>query len=577
MNYDFLLAQFDRISDAPEAVPRLRRFILHLAVRGKLVEPDSNDGTASELLKLIQAERSRLAASEEIKKEKPLAPIDENEVPFALPAQWSWARLRQITSDRGQATPSGEFSYIDVTSINKEDGRVGDTRVLSASEAPSRARKVVAAGDVVYSCVRPYLLNVAIIDANISPLPIASTAFAVLNGYGLILPRYIWIVMRSPFMVECVEKRMRGQAYPAINDSDFALLPFPVPPLAEQQRIVAKVDELMALCDRLEAAQTERERRRDLLVSSSLHRVNQAADSPASLDHARFYLSHLPRLTTRPDQIPALRGAILNLAVHGRLVPQDSNDEPASELLTKVQKERASEEPFMRDREGLATAPCIDDLFPIPDNWRWTTLGELAFSFRYGTSVKCSYEVTGVPVLRIPNVADGKIDIGDLKYGSLPKREVELLTLRAGDILVVRSNGSLSLVGRVALVGSEAVGYCYAGYLVRIRASVTLLDGRYLLLALTTKHVRDQIEIPIRTTVGLKNVNATELARLSLPLPPLAEQHRIVAKVDELMALCDRLESQLAAAQKESSAFLEAVLHEALSRVAETLKAEASG
>ena len=143
--------------------------------------------------------------------------------------------------------------------------------MLQANEAPSRARKVVQKGDVLYSCVRPYLLNVAIVDHDFDPKPIASTAFAILNGHGLVLPRYLWIVLRSPFMVARVEEDMRGQAYPAINDTDFSILPFPLPPLAEQHRIVAKVDELMALCDRLEGIQNVGDERRRRLFGALLN------------------------------------------------------------------------------------------------------------------------------------------------------------------------------------------------------------------------------------------------------------------------------------------------------------------
>ena len=253
MNAERLLAHYERIADAPNAIARLRRFILDLAVRGKLVPQDRNDEPASEVLKRIAVEKARLVKVGEIKRGKPLPGFEPDEVRFEVPLGWEWARIREITRDRGQTVPDSDFTYIDVTAINKEVGCIESAKVSSASEAPSRARKIVHKGDVLYSCVRPYLLNIAIVESEISPAPIASTAFAVLNGFGLVVPRYQWIVLRSPFMVACVEEKMRGQAYPAINDSDFALLPFPLPPLAEQCRIVAKVDELMALCDRLEA------------------------------------------------------------------------------------------------------------------------------------------------------------------------------------------------------------------------------------------------------------------------------------------------------------------------------------
>ena len=190
MNADRLLAHYEKISDAPDAIPRLRRFILDLAVRGKLVPQDPNDEPASELLKRIATEKARLVKAGEIRKEKPLPEIETDELQFAAPRGWKWARIRKVTSDRGQMVPDQDFTYVDVTAINKEVGRIEEAKVTSASEAPSRARKIICQGDVLYSCVRPYLLNIAIVETDISPPPIASTAFAVLNGFGSVLPRY---------------------------------------------------------------------------------------------------------------------------------------------------------------------------------------------------------------------------------------------------------------------------------------------------------------------------------------------------------------------------------------------------
>lgn len=240
MNADRLLAHYKRIADAPDAVARLRRFILDLAVRGKLVPQKPEDELARELLQRITAEKARLVKDGEIRKEKPIPELEPDQAPFDRPRGWEWVRIRKVTSDRGQTVPNQDFTYIDVTAINKEAGRIDGAKVISANEAPSRARKIVQKGDVLYSCVRPYLLNIAIVETEMSPRPIASTAFAILNGFGLVMPRYQWIVLRSPYFVTCVEEKMRGQAYPAINDSDFSLLPFPLPPLAEQHRIVAQ-------------------------------------------------------------------------------------------------------------------------------------------------------------------------------------------------------------------------------------------------------------------------------------------------------------------------------------------------
>jgi type I restriction enzyme S subunit len=338
MNAERLFAHYEHIADAPDAISRLRRFVLDLAVRGKLVPQDWNDESASELLKRIAAEKARLAKAGEIKKPKTLPALDEP--PFDLPQIWRWTRIREVASDRGQEIPQATFTYIDVTAIDKEAGVVAAPKVLKASEAPSRARKITRKNDVIYSCVRPYLLNVAVIETDFDPDPIASTAFAILNGHGLVLPRYLWIVLRSPFMVACVEENQRGQAYPAINDADFAVLPFPLPPLAEQHRIVAKVDELMALCDRQEAARLAREAVRDRLGLASLGRLNAPNPETFHAD-ARFALDVLPALTARAGQIKQLRHTILNLAVRGKLLPQYANDEPAADWLQNISDKAA--------------------------------------------------------------------------------------------------------------------------------------------------------------------------------------------------------------------------------------------
>ena len=248
----FTLENITPLTTRPDQIKNLRQTILNLAVRGKLVPQDPNDEPASELLEQIAKKKARLVKAGAIRRQRRLPSIDE--IPYSIPASWCWTRIREITSDRGQCVPEATFTYIDVTSIDKEKGKVAGPKVLQANEAPSRARKVVQKGDVIYSCVRPYLLNVAVVEDDFDPKPISSTAFAILNGHKLVLPRYLWIVLRSPFMVSCVEENMRGQAYPAINDTDFSILPFPLPPLPEQRRIVAKVDKLLELCDRLEAS-----------------------------------------------------------------------------------------------------------------------------------------------------------------------------------------------------------------------------------------------------------------------------------------------------------------------------------
>ncbi|MFC7694155.1 hypothetical protein ACFQY5_36125 [Paeniroseomonas aquatica] len=170
----------------------------------------------------------------------------------------------------------------------------------------------------------------------------------------------------------------------------------------------------------------------------------------------------------------------------------------------------------------------------------------------------------GVAVLRIPNVSSGVVQISDLKYGPLSESEARDLSLASGDLLLIRSNGSLDIVGRSAVVPDEAVGMAFAGYLIRVRLDTQMAVSEYVRRALSSSEVRDQIEGPIRSAVGLKNINLTEFSRLAFRLPPLAEQHRIVAKVNALMTLCDRLEASLTAAAAARTSLLEATLRDAI-------------
>ena len=558
MNADRLLAHYERIADAPDTVPRLRRFVLDLAVRGKLVDQDPNEEPAAELLKRIAKEKARLVKARESRREKSLPEIESDDVPYEIPYGWEWTRIREITSSRGQTVPDCNFTYIDVTAINKEIGCIEGAKVISASEAPSRARKIVRKGDVLYSCVRPYLLNIAIVEREISPVPIASTAFAVLNGFELVLPRYQWIVLRSPVMVTSVEEKMRGQAYPAINDSDFALLLFPLPPLAEQHRIVAKVDELMALCDRLEVARIEREAMRDRLSASSLARLDAPDPDPMVFrNHAAFALEHLTPLTTRRDQIKALRQTILNLAVRGKLVDQDPNEEPAAELLKRIAKEKARlvKARESRREKSLPEIESDDVPYEIPYGWEWTRIREITSS-RGQTVPDCNFTYIDVTAINkeIGCIEGAKV----ISASEAPSRARKIV--RKGDVLYSCVRPYLL---NIAIVEREISPVPIASTAFAVLNGFELVLPRYQWIVLRSPVMVTSVEEKMRGQ-AYPAINDSDFALLLFPLPPLAEQHRIVAKVDELMALCDRLEASLTTGDDTCCRLLGALLIEAL-------------
>ena len=348
---------------------------------------------------------------------------------------------------------------------------------------------------------------------------------------------------------------------------DAVVSPFPLPPLAEQHRIVAKVDELMALCDRLEAARAEREATRDRLATASLARLNTPDPDPATFQHdVAFALNNLAPLTTRPDQIKALRQTILNLAVRGKLVPQDPNDEPASKLLKRIAVERNDlvAQKILRREKPLAAIDADEPPFKVPSGWEWSRIGDAVLFTQYGTSTKSSSSEQGVPVLTMGNIQDGLVVWRNEKRIPSTAEELPALYLKQFDLLYNRTN-SAELVGKTGIYLGEDDCRTFASYLIRIRASPEHFSPHFLNMTMNTPEFRETQIVPlIKKQTGQANVNGTALKHMLVPVPPLAEQRRIVAKVDELMALCDRLEASLATGDNTRRRLLAASLYEAL-------------
>lgn len=263
---DKLMAEIDELEKVEnelialkEAFPGdMKAALLQAAMQGKLTTQRKEDGNAKELLKQITEEKARLVKEGKLKKEKPLAEIGEDEIPFDIPENWEWVRLSQIVYNNGQAKPEDKFCYIDIGSIDNKNQRLAsENNVIEASKAPSRARKIVKFGDILYSTVRPYLHNMCIIDREFPLTPIASTGFAVLSCFEGILNSYLFRCLMSPSFDDYANdnENSKGVAYPAINDEKLYKALIPLPPLAEQERIVAKLDKLLPLVDGLVEAQ----------------------------------------------------------------------------------------------------------------------------------------------------------------------------------------------------------------------------------------------------------------------------------------------------------------------------------
>ena len=538
---------FDLAFTAPNGVQKLRELILTFAMQGKLVPQDPKDEPASELLKAIEAEKIRLVREGKIKQPKPLPKIKSEGVPYGLPQEWEWVRLAQLASiqtgkkDVNQGHENGLYPFF------------------------SCAAKPLKSNGFSFDCEALLLpgngANVGLVTYYVGKFEAYQRTY-VITDFSQTAPRYIENTLKARFL-KSLEGKQYGSAINYIKLGNLTDFLIPLPPLPEQHRIVAKIDQLMARCDELEKLREKRNQKRITIHTSALNRLLTTKESNDFSTAWRFITKHFGELYSVKENVTELRKEILQLAVMGKLVDQDQNDDQASDLLNKI---RTQVNDLVRQRKerivGFEPINVEDETFPLPENWLWVRLGSLLRNLRYGTSKKCAYDSPGTAVLRIPNidVDNGRIHIDDLKYTNLFGSELQELYLKPNDLLMIRSNGSKSLVGRTAVVSETEEGLAYAGYLVRLRSFPECVYSRYLCFALSTVFVREQIERPIRTTSGVKNINSTEISNLVIPFPPLAEQRRIVAKTDQLMALCDHLEKQIDAATSKRTELLNALM-----------------
>ena len=422
-----------------------------------------------------------------------------DEIPFEIPDSWEWVRLGSIVYNRGQMKPTSDFCYVDIGSIDNKRQRLGDTEnIITPDKAPSRAKKIIDVGDIIYSTVRPYLHNMCIIDKQFSLQPIASTGFATMTCYSGLLNKYLFYYLLAPDFDNYANdtENSKGVAYPAINDDRLYKALIPLPPLSEQHRIVAKIEELLPYIERYGKAE-----------------------------------EHITALnTTFPE---ALKKSILQEAVQGKLVPQDPDDEPASVLLERIRVEKqklikagkikkSKHESVIVTRDKIpyeiidGKERCIADEVPfeIPDSWCWCRLGSII------------------------QIESGK--------GLTSKQMIE------GSIPVYGGNGitgyhNASLVHKETVVIGRVGYYCGSVHITEKEAWVT--DNAFITTYPENSIYREYLVYTLRYMNLGQNNNATaqpvvsgkKIYPMLFPLPPLAEQHRIVAKIEEIMPMIERL------------------------------------
>jgi len=433
MNLNRLFENFDLLLDSPDSTARMRELILQLAVQGKLVGQDPDDEPASKLLKRIKAEKEKLIAEGKIKKQKPLPPITEDEIPYGIPESWTWIRLEEV--------------FYPISVGKKKIKKTIEIREEGPCPVIDQGQSYIAG----YTNEADKLINipgpVIIFGDHTCELKLINFDFvAGADGVKVLRPieiyeNYFFLVLKTLK----IEERGYSRHYKYFLNN---LLP--LPSLAEQKRIMAKVNQLMQLCDQLDAGQEKASTKYTSLNDTVLEKLLSVKTIEEFAEHWQFLCNNFELIYNDPAHVNKLRQAIFQLAVQGKLAPQDPNNEPASELLKRIkaEKEKLITEGKIKKQKPLP--PVTEDEIPyeLPQGWKCVRLGELAVNIHYGFTASANNSLHDVRLLRITDIQNNKVNWNTVPGCEIRDTEIGKYELRDNDILIART-GLLKLFLRL--------------------------------------------------------------------------------------------------------------------------------
>ena len=553
---------FDVAFAAPDGVKKLRELILTLAMQGKLIPQDPNDAPASELLKEIEAEKRRLVKQGKIKPPKPLPPITEEEKPYVLPLGWEWVRLNSLGYFMGGKTPSTNDDSLwggGIPWVSPKDMKVWEISSSedTVSEQGVRSGLSLIPKDSILMVVRSGILRRAF------PVAINKVQCTVNQDLKALVPfsqkqtRFLFQMFRGLETYILNKFTKKGVTVESVIFDEFSNAVFPLPPFAEQNRIVAKIDELMTRCDELEKLRTTQQEKRLTVHTAAIKQLLNIAEPDQHQRAQTFLAEHFNELYTVKENVAELRKAILQLAVMGKLVPQNPNDPPASELLKKIEAEKQRLVKAGKIKSPKPLPPITEEEKPyaLPLGWEWVRLENISQKIHYGYTASADHDIRNIRLLRITDIQENKVDWETVPGCDASANEVAQYLLADNDILIARTGGT---VGKSFLVQGVSVDAVFASYLIRVIPS-NLVCVRYIKYFLESPLYWKQLYAACSGT-GQPNVNGTSLSQLLLTLPPYFEQQRIVAKIDELIMLCDTLEQTIGDATKQQTDLLNTLI-----------------
>jgi len=546
-------------------IRKLRELILELAVRGKLVAQDTNDEPASVLLEKVAQEKARLVKAKVIRKTK--VPVPYDQVPkHDLPGSWCWTTLYDLgeIGPRNDLPDHLETAFVPMQCISEKYG--------APVRYEARQWKEIKKGfthfqdnDVVLAKITPCFQNgkSAVMHGLRNGFGAGTTELHVLRPIGdTTLPEYVLVFLKSPgFLLEGIPKMTGTAGQKRITRDYFAGKHFPLPPLPEQHRIVAKVDELMALCDQLEQQQTDSIDAHQTLVETLLGTLTRV-ESPEELSAAWSRIAdHFDTLFTTEHSIDQLKQTILQLAVMGKLVRQDPDDEPASVLLERIAEEKARLVKAKIMRKSKVLVPFDQpQKYDLPHSWCWTTLHDLG-EIGPRNDIPDHFETAFVPMQCISEKYGAPV-----RYEARPWKEIKngFTHFQDNDVVLAKitpcfQNGKSAVMHDL----KNGVGAGTTELHVFRPIGGTIVPEYVLLFLKSPGFLLEGVQ-KMTGTAGQKRITRDYFSGKHFPLPPLPEQHRIVAKVDQLMALCDALKSRIQEAQTIQTQLADAIVEQAV-------------
>ncbi|MGY3852256.1 restriction endonuclease subunit S [Aeromonas aquatilis] len=553
-------------------IKKLRELILELAVRGKLVPQDPSDEPASVLLERIAAEKARLVKEGKIKKPKALSEIGEEEKPFELPEGWEWSRLQDLTSyiQRGKGPDYADVGTVKVISqkcIQWSGFDASQARFISDSSVNGyQNERFLQLNDLLWNSTGTGTVGRVNILDNLPDEKIVADSHVTVIRTLEIDCNFLWCYIAAPGVQNRIEpghekSLVSGSTKQVeLSTSAVSTLVIPIPPLSEQHHIVAKVDELMALCDKLEQRSDSQLAAHQTLVETLLATLTDCADADELVQSWARLSTHFDTLFTTEASIDALKQTILQLAVMGKLVPQDPSDEPASVLLERIAAEKAQlvKEGKIKKQKPQSVLTEEEKAFELPNGWKWVRLQQLVTLLGDGLHGTPSYDENGdYFFVNGNNLDNGRITIKpDTKR--VNKLEFEKYKKNLTDrTILVSINGSLGKVGFYAgekiVLGKSACYFNLCGLLSKVYFK-RVIESSYFTDYAFSKATGSTIK-----NLGLKAMNEFPIA-----LPPIEEMKRIISRIEQLIALCDQLKVRLQTNQQTQLALAESLVEGAL-------------